>query len=119
MYLVKINTTFNYWCKFSRLVLPHIPPGEDFGQKHAVDSFGRALGEVVGVNSLASEVGTLSEHGGVLATDARVEVVLADALHHVGGGAVEEVALAQQAVHFRHTPRHVLLLPVGFERDTQ
>lgn len=102
-------------CDFSKL---HIPPSEDFGQEHAMDSFGRALGEIVGVNRFASKVGTLAKHGGVFPADARVEVVLADALHHVGWGAVEEVALAQQAVHFRHTPWHVLLLPVGFDRDT-
>lgn len=75
------------------------PASENLGQEHAVDSFGRALGEVVGVDGLAGEVGALAEHGGVLAADARVEVVLADALHHVGRGAVEEVALAQQPVH--------------------
>lgn len=95
---------------------PHTPASEDFGQEHAVDSFGRALGEVVGVDSLAGKVGALAKHGGVFAADSRVEVVLADALHHVGRGAVEEVALAQQPVHLRHTPRHVLLLPVGAQK---
>lgn len=77
-----------------------------------MDSFGRALGEVVRVDGLAGEVGALSEHGGVLAADARVEVVLADALHHVGRGAVEEVALAEEPVHLGHAARHILLLPV-------
>lgn len=76
-----------------------------------MDSFGRALGEVVRVDGLACEVGALAEHGGVLPAYARVEVVLADALHGVGRGAVEEVALAEQPVHLRHAPRHVLLLP--------
>lgn len=64
------------------------------------------------VDGLAGEVGALSEHGGVLAADTRVEVVLADALHHVGRGAVEEVALAEEPVHLGHAPRHILLLPV-------
>lgn len=71
------------------------PASEDFGQEHAVDSFGRALGEVVGVDSFAGEVRALAEHGGVFSTDSGVKVVLADALHHVGRSAVEEVALAQ------------------------
>lgn len=56
----------------------------------------------MGVEGPASEVGALAEHGGVLAADARVKVVLADAVHNVGRGAVEEVALAQQPVHLRH-----------------
>lgn len=81
-----------------------------------MDSFGRALGEVVGVDGLAGEVGALAEHGGMFAADSGVEVVLADALHHVGRGAVKEVALAQQPVHLRHTPGHVLLLPVRAQR---
>lgn len=84
-----------------------------------MDSFGRALGEVVGVDSLAGKVGALAEHGGVLAADSGVEVVLADALHHVCRGAMEEVALAQQPVHLRHAARHVLLLPVGAERQVR
>lgn len=87
------------------------PASEDFGQEHAVDSFGRALGEVVRVDGLACEVGALAEHGGVLPAHPRVEVVLADSLHGVGRGAVEEVALAEQPVHLGHAPRHVLLLP--------
>lgn len=53
----------------------------------------------MGVDSLAGKVGALAKHGGVFAADPRVKVVLADALHHVGGGAVEKVALAQQPVH--------------------
>lgn len=64
-----------------------------------MDSFGRALGEVVGVDGLAGKVGALAKHGGVFATDSWVKVVLADALHHVGRGPVKEVALAQQPVH--------------------
>lgn len=67
------------------------------------------------VDSFTGKVGSLSEHGGVFATDSGVEVVLADALHHVGRGAVEEVTLAQLPVPLRHAPRHVLLLPVGAE----
>lgn len=62
----------------------HTPASEDFGQEHAVDSFGRALGEVVGIDSLPSKVGTLPKHGGVFAADARVKVVLADAIYYVG-----------------------------------
>lgn len=77
----------------------HAPASEDLGQEHAVDSFGRSLGEVVGVEGPASKVGALAEHGSVLAADARVKVVLADTLHHIGRGAVEEVALTQQPVH--------------------
>lgn len=64
-----------------------------------MDSFGRALGEVVGVDSFPGKVGALAEHGGVFAADAGVKVVFADALHHVSRGAVEEVTLAQQPVH--------------------
>lgn len=90
----------------------YTPASEDFGQEHAVNSFGWALGEIVGVNSLASKVGALAKHGGVLSTDTRVEVVLADALHNIGRGAVEEVALAQKSVHLWHSPRHVFFLPV-------
>lgn len=78
-----------------------------------MDSFGRALGEIVGVDSLAGKVGTLAKHGGVLAANPGIEVVLADAVNHVGRGAVEEVTLAQEAVHLRQAARHVLLLPVG------
>lgn len=81
-----------------------------------MDSFGRALGEVVGVDGLASEVGALAEHGGVFAADPRVEVVLADAVHHVSRGTVEEMPLAQHAVQIGQAPGHVLLLPVGAER---
>lgn len=88
------------------------PASEDFGQEHAVDSFGWALGEVVGVDGLACKVGALAKHGGMFAADARVKVVLADAFHDVGRGTVEEVPLTQQPVHLWQTPRHVLLLPV-------
>lgn len=65
-----------------------------------MDTFGRALGEVMGVNSLSCKVGALAKHGGVFSAHPGVEVVLADALHNVGRGAVEKVALAQQPVHF-------------------
>lgn len=54
------------------------------------------------VDGLASEVGALAEHGGVLPAHPRVKVVLADPLHSVGRGAVEEVALAEHPVHLRH-----------------
>lgn len=64
------------------------------------------------VHGLTGKVAALAEHGGVLAAHARVEVVLADALHHVLRGAVEQVPLVQEPVHLRHVPRHVLLLPV-------
>lgn len=53
----------------------------------------------MGVDSLAGKVGSLAEHGGVLPAHPWVEVVLADAVHNVGRRAVEEVALAQEAVH--------------------
>ena len=66
----------------------------------------------MGVDSFASEVGSLAKHGGVLAAHARVKVVLADTLHHVGRGAVEEMPLAQKPVHLGETTRHVFLLPV-------
>lgn len=58
----------------------------------------------MGVDSLACKVGALAKHGGVFATDSGVKIVLADALHHVGRGAVEEVAFAQEPVHLRHPP---------------
>lgn len=107
---------FSYQCPHKH-ARTHLPSSEDFGQEHAVDSFRRAFGEVVRVDSFTGKVGSLSEHGGVFATDSGVEVVLADALHHVGRGAVEEVTLAQLPVPLRHTPRHVLLLPVGAEEE--
>lgn len=75
------------------------PASEDFGQEHAVDTFGRSFGEVMGVNSLAGEVRALSEHGGVFSTDPGVEVVLTDALHHISRGPMEKMALTQQLVH--------------------
>lgn len=64
-----------------------------------MDTLGGPLGEVVGVNSLTGEVGALAEHGGVFSADSRVKVVLADAVHHIRRGAVEEVALTEQPVH--------------------
>lgn len=53
----------------------------------------------MGVHGLPGKVGALAEHGGVFAADSWVEVVLADSLHHIGRGAMEEVALAQETVH--------------------
>lgn len=38
----------------------------------------------MGVDSLSSKVGALPKHGGVFAADSWVEVVLADAIDHVG-----------------------------------
>lgn len=75
---------------------------QDFGQEHVVHAAGGALGEVVRVDGLACEVAALAEHGGVLTADARIEVVLADALDHILGRAVEQVALVQHAIHLRH-----------------
>lgn len=95
----------------------HTPASEDFGQEHAVDSFRWAFGEVVRVDSFAGKVGSLAKHRGVFATDSGVEVVLADALHHVGRGAVEEVTLAHLPVPLWQAPGHVLLLPVEAEQQ--
>lgn len=102
-----------FWRLLAAGAEPDPPSSQDLGQEHAVDPFRRALGEVVGIDGLACEVGALAEHGGVLAAHPRVKIVLADAFDDVCRGAVEEVALAQQTVHLGHPPRHVLLLPVG------
>ena len=64
-----------------------------------MDSFGRALGEVVGVDTFPGKVRALAKHGGVFAADAWVKVVFADALHHVSRGAMEQVTLTQHPVH--------------------
>lgn len=82
-----------------------------------MDSFRRALGEVVGIDGFACKVGALTEHGGVFAAHPGVKIVLADAFYDICRGAVEEVALAQQTVHLGHSPRHILLLPVGAEKE--
>lgn len=56
----------------------------------------------MGIARLSGKVTALSKHGGMLPTDARVEVVLADSIHHVLGGAVEQMPF----VHYPVEPSH-------------
>lgn len=71
----------------------------------------------MGIDGFACKVGALTEHGGVFAAHPGVKIVLADAFYYICRGAVEEVAFAQQTVHLGHSPRHILLLPVGAEKE--
>lgn len=56
-------TRVDRWRPSHRGISYSIPSSEDFGQEHAVDSFRRAFGEVVRVDSFTGKVGSLSEHG--------------------------------------------------------
>lgn len=65
----------------------------------------------MGVTGLPGKVAALAEHGGMLPTDARVEVVLADPIHHVLGGAVEQMPFIHYPVQPAHLFGHVFLFP--------
>lgn len=94
------------------VVAHRVPARQHLGQEHEVHALGGTFGEVVGVTGLPGKVAALAEHGGVFAADARVEVVLADPVHHVLRRAVEQVPLVHDPVHPTHLLGHVFLFPV-------
>lgn len=68
----------------------------------------------MGIARLSGKVTALSEHGGVLPADTRVEVVLADPVHHVLGGAMEQMPFVHYPVEASHFFGHILLFPFIF-----
>lgn len=93
------------------VVAHRVAARQHLGQEHVMNALGRPLGEVMGITRFAGEVAALSEHGGVLPAHPRVEVVLADPVHHVLGGAVEQMPLVHDPVEPRHLFGHVFLFP--------
>jgi len=65
----------------------------------------------MGIARLSGKVTALSEHGGVLPADTRVEVVLADTVHHILGGAVEQMPFIHYPVKPSHFLGHIFLFP--------